>query len=70
MLIISSLPGACRADVPAHESVDFGGKKKDLRYGILRDRFFFCHDRDLHSGSLVSLVFLVMDDLWLYCCTV
>ena len=36
------------------------GKKKDLRYGILRDRSFFCHDRDLHSGSLVSLVFLVL----------
>ena len=41
MVIISLLPGACRADVPAHESVDFGGKKKDLRDGILRDRSFF-----------------------------
>ena len=41
MVIISLLPGACRADVPAHESVDFGEKKKDLRYGILRDPSFF-----------------------------
>ena len=41
MVIISLLPGACRADVPAHESVDFGGEKKDQRDGTLRDRSFF-----------------------------